>query len=124
MRVWDVSGGNELLKLQGKGRGITAIAFSPDGKMLASCSWKFNAKQEIIGIVEIWDAGTGASLKELYYGVKPLTAIAFSPDGKYLAVGSWEVQKTLADLGDRKWGEAAMLESEPTMLQSGSIDRL
>jgi WD40 repeat protein len=72
VRVWDVPAGKELLKLQGKGRGITALAFSPDGKMLASCSWKFDAGQEIVGIVEIWDAATGASIKELQYGVKPL----------------------------------------------------
>jgi WD40 repeat protein len=112
VRVWDVSGGAELLKLQGKGRGITAIAYSPDGKILASCSWRFNEKQEIIGIVEIWNAETGEPVRELTYGVKPLTAIAFSPDGKYLAVGSWEVQKTVAMWETSKWGEPLLLESE------------
>lgn len=112
VKVWDISSGQESLKLQGKGRGITAVAFSPDGRSIAACSWKFDAKQQVTGIVEIWNAETGASIRELEYGVKPLTAIAYSSDGKHLAVGSWEVQKTVAVWDTASWDRPDLYESE------------
>ncbi|RKU09787.1 hypothetical protein C6503_20640 [Candidatus Poribacteria bacterium] len=52
-----------------------SVAFSPDGKTLASAGWHIN----------LWDVETGQHLETLHreVGAKPI--VAFSPDGKTLA---------------------------------------
>lgn len=112
VKLWDKDTGNLLRTLQGAGRGITALAWSPDGKYLASASWNVNKERGVWGIVEIWDAQSGQSVRQLEYGEKPLVSIAYSPDGRYLAVGSWEVQKTVAVWQTHDWGAPFLLESE------------
>jgi WD40 repeat protein len=57
---------------------VTALAFSPDGKILASGSY-----QEVV----IWDAQTGAILHKLAGFADHVVTLAFSRDGKYLATG-------------------------------------
>lgn len=121
VKLWNSADGKELKQFQGAGKGITAIAFSPDGAWLASASWNRSAERGVWGIVEIWNVATGALIQQLEYGEKPLVSIAFSPNGKYLAVGSWEVQKTVAvwDVVDEmaaaqgtKWQAPKLLMSE------------
>jgi WD40 repeat protein len=77
----------ELLVQNGHTRGITCIAFSPDGKMVATGSEDETAK--------LWDASTGnvtATLAGRLYAdslySNPVSALAFSPDGRTLAMGS------------------------------------
>ncbi len=112
VKLWDKDTGNLLRTLQGDGRGITALAWSPDGKHVAAASWNMNKERGVWGIVEIWDAESGQSVRKLEYGAKPLVSIAYSPDGRYLAVGSWEVQKTVAVWQTHEWGAPFLLDSE------------
>jgi WD40 repeat protein len=56
------------------------IAFSPDGKVLASVSYR--------GLLELWDPLTGALLYTVDLSPKVLDTVAFSPDGRFLATGS------------------------------------
>jgi WD40 repeat protein/serine/threonine protein kinase/tetratricopeptide (TPR) repeat protein len=60
---------------------VSAIAFSPDGRLVASASSRIYGYTQIL----VWDPSTGdviAELKEHNYGVDNL---AFSPDGQFLA---------------------------------------
>jgi WD40 repeat protein len=57
---------------------VDAMAYSPDGKLLASGSF-----QE----VKLWDARTGALLQTVPGFVDRVVALDFSPDGKLLATG-------------------------------------
>ncbi|MBK7706638.1 MAG: PD40 domain-containing protein [Acidobacteria bacterium] len=84
-----------------EGARITALAFSPDGKQIASCSWILREGKGVIGIIEIADAQTGKIVKELEYGVKPIVAIAYSADGTRLAVGKLGGSGHRRDVGGR-----------------------
>jgi hypothetical protein len=74
--VWDVATGKERYAC-GHGEAVEILAFSPNGKLLASA----NSSQP----VRLWDAATGAERRTLTNRNKGVYAPAFSPDGRLLA---------------------------------------
>jgi WD40 repeat protein len=79
--IWDVENNKRLLSLSGHKAGVWGLAYSPDGKRIATGD---NA-----GIVKVWDAETGKELLTLEHSLgSKIRALTFSPDGKYLASGS------------------------------------
>src|SRR5262249_35318850 len=80
---------SELLTLKGHTGGVSSVAYSPDGKRLASASDDKTGK--------VWDAQTG---KELLTHQGLGYSVAFSPDGKRLASGgTYEVRVWDAQTG-------------------------
>jgi WD40 repeat protein/serine/threonine protein kinase len=80
IKVWNTATGQLLLTFKKHTAEITALAFSPDGKYLASASHD--------GTVKVWEAANGAVLHTLEDHGGGATAVVFSPDGGRLASAS------------------------------------
>jgi WD40 repeat protein len=61
---------------------VQTLAWSPDGKLLATAGWDGN--------VRLWDAGDGSPRGVLALGKQHVRSLAFSPDGLLLAAASDE----------------------------------
>jgi WD40 repeat protein len=81
----------ELLRqISGHGSTVYGVAFSPDGKRLASGSGD--------GLVKIWEVADGRLVWEKSgHGGITVYSVAFSPDGKLLASGSYDKTVKLWD---------------------------
>lgn len=90
--------------------GVQSVAFSQDGKSLASVSTG--------STIKLWDVASGrntAKMKEEGLGAHELpyqwTTVAFSPDGKKLATGGWYNRVKLWDVATLK-GQLFLEESK------------
>jgi WD40 repeat protein len=98
----------ELAVQTGHSRYVTTVAFSHDGKTLASGSED--------NIIRLWDVLTGAELRALKGHPGSILSVALSPDGKTLASNSadstiklWDVS-TGAELRTLKGHSFPVLE--------------
>ena len=104
--------------------GVKSVAFSPDGKTLASGGGD--------NVIHLWDIRTGKREMTLVGHTHWVFSLAFSPDGKTLASGSvdsdirlWDAytgehKKTLTGHGN--WVRSIAFSSDGKTLVSGSDD--
>ena len=88
--------GRELFPLRGHSASVSALAFSPDGRRLATAS--------IDRTVKLWDMATGDEVLTLRGHTAGVGCLAWSPDGLRLASGSidwtarvWEARPLKSD---------------------------
>ncbi len=82
------------LTLRGHTAGLENVAYSLDGKRLATASVDKTAK--------VWDAATGKELLMLCCHDEKLTVVTFSPDGKRLATSSTDKTAKIWDAATGK----------------------
>jgi eukaryotic-like serine/threonine-protein kinase len=76
VRVCDPTTGKELRRLGTHPSSVNSIAYSPDGRRLASGS--------TVGVIKLWDADTGRETLAFHHA-DGILGLAFSPDGRRLA---------------------------------------
>jgi WD40 repeat protein len=77
IKVWDATTGAFIRSLPGHGGPASRVAFSPDGKRLASAGWDQTVK--------LWDVATGAEVQTLAGHTDYIESVTFSHDGRRLA---------------------------------------
>jgi tetratricopeptide (TPR) repeat protein/DNA-binding beta-propeller fold protein YncE len=79
-RIWDVASGRPVSPLLPHINWVRALAFSPDGQVLATGDYS--------GAVHLWDVATGARRCPPRDAGSAVLCLAFSPDGRRLAAGT------------------------------------
>ncbi len=79
--------GDARLTLKGHSQNISSIAFSTDGKTLASGSWDHTVK--------LWDAQSGELKQTIEEPGYTINAVTYRPDGKALVIGMYDAKESI-----------------------------
>jgi WD40 repeat protein len=101
--MWDVRTWQKAADLPGHSRDIMDIAFSPDGRLVATAG----------GEVRIWEVGTGKSVVVLK---DPSWRVVFSPDGKWLATLNTQTTARIREVGT--WRDVADLRGHTAWVRT------
>lgn len=83
-RVWDRESGQVLQTLKHGGEYVNAVAFSPDGRLLATGS------SDAAGYIQVWDIATGKRLQVIAGHDDEVLSLVYSKDGSQLLSSSYD----------------------------------
>ncbi|MBZ0294853.1 MAG: WD40 repeat domain-containing protein [Anaerolineae bacterium] len=119
IRVWDLSRANGLLEvtfLQGHQAETSAVAYNPDGSLIASVGTVANTLADIDrnNAILVWSVAEVQQVQALGGHTARVNALDFSPDGTLLASGSGTINAE--DNSVRLWNTAT---GEPVAVLEG-----
>jgi WD40 repeat protein len=107
--LWDTTTWRRTASIKSHVHGLWTIAFSPDGKTLASCTYD--------GLVQLWNVASARNIAILKGHKRGFVySVAFSPDGKTLASGSSDRTIRLWNVATHK--SVAVLEGPSSLFKS------
>lgn len=131
IKIWNARNGNLLQTLTGHTDAITAIAYHPTKRWLASSSYD--------NTVRLWDLDAGKEIVTLRGHDRPVRHVAFSPKGERLASAShdltvrvWDYERYRAEepnenvivlKGHAKTATSVAFHPNGELLASGSQDK-
>jgi WD40 repeat protein len=111
VKIWDLSTGRILLDLRGHTQIVQDLAFSPDGRRLATAS--------LDRTIKLWDTTTGEEVFTLRGPTAGVIRVAFSPDGRRIASGSydqtvrvWDTSQPASGVLSRRGAESRVRPTE------------
>jgi RNA polymerase sigma factor (sigma-70 family) len=141
VRFWDPASGEERPALTGHANPVMSLAYSHDGRTLASASGTYGA---LVGEVRLWEVASGRLLRtmtETTPAAAAIVSVAFSADDKTVASGGtiWREGNEVSGLvslwdvatGDKKrtlpafpsYVHAVAFAPKGSLLATGSIGR-
>lgn len=99
VKLFDLDG-KEVASCEEVSGPTKALAFSPDGKVLAASIAEVNPRMAASEI-KLWDGETAKPLGDLPPNKVPAHCLAFSPDGKALFVGATDGKVRVHDMPSR-----------------------
>lgn len=109
IQLWDVTKGKELGQLDLRQGTNRCLAFSADGKILATAGSED-------GTIRLWEVATRKEIRSLKGHHKEVCSLAFS-DGRWLTSGSWDTTALVWDIAD-------LGQQRPQTLQPQRLDAL
>ena len=116
----------ETARRQAHPKEVRSVAFSPDGKMIATASWDHTVK--------LWQSDSLEEVKTLAEHEAPVQCVAFAPDGERLISGSrdetvriWDARtgKPIGQpLRHEHWVRSVAVSPDGELLASGGDDNL
>src|SRR5262249_52486306 len=94
-RLWEADKGKLLHEFKEKDGWVLRVAFSPDGRNLATGNW---------GSVALWEVATGKERLRLALPHRSALTTAFAPDGRTLATGHGDGTALLWDVTGLRTG--------------------
>jgi Flp pilus assembly protein TadD len=89
VKVWDATDGRALVTLRGHAGSVSGVAYSPDGRRIASSSWDRTVK--------VWDATTGRELLTCRGHTTLVQGVVYSPDARHIASAGMDATVRLWD---------------------------
>jgi WD40 repeat protein/serine/threonine protein kinase len=112
--LWDVDAGRVERVFRGHTSTVKNVAFSSDGRLLASGAGDLVRSEP--GEVKVWVVATGLEVFDLRGHTDPIYGVAFSPDGRRLASASQDRTTKIWDLSTGR--EALTLRAHTDTVRS------